>query len=189
LVKNAVSEATAVPVAFAITNEGSSGFRNLYVEMSMRSSAKGVHISEAIELDWQYTLPSTWQFTQQFRMPLDTIQDDVRQRLSQFDDEVRSLRQGHDSWSFAFEWSAMQPQRIRLIKPLVFVTTRQPATIEFNANVYADGFPQPVKLDATLRIDVEEQECKLADLMPEYAKLLERDVDFVPAKPIPVYVG
>jgi hypothetical protein len=62
------------------------------------------------------------------------------------------LRKTEKGWEFAFEWDALQPQRIRFIRPYLFVVTEEDASVQFTARVFADSFPEPVVFELAARI-------------------------------------
>jgi hypothetical protein len=75
-------------------------------------------------------------------------------------------------WKLALEWDAIQPQRLRLIKPIVFVASPDAAQLEVKARIYSDSFPAPYELHATLNIDVVDSPTDLKILLPDWSEII-----------------
>jgi len=86
--------------------------------------------------------------------------------LVKFRYEEEKLSKEENGWTFAFEWGALQPQRTRLIKPVLSIKAVRDVSIEFAAKVFADSFPKPILLKTSLEIGVNLISVKVADLIP-----------------------
>jgi hypothetical protein len=98
------------------------------------------------------------------------ISERVRRALANLD--VGKLQRIDRGWKLSFEWEALQPQRIRLIRPALYVYSPESANISVRAKVFADSFPEPLVLEANVRVEVNQSFTDLADLLPDWEKLL-----------------
>jgi hypothetical protein len=158
-VKSQIAEAVALPVLLAISNTSASGVRNLYVEMFIRSETEGVEIIDPIQRTMRGTRAATlgfWLFSKEFALP--------REKENKWE-ATQSLTKRDDGWTFSFEWGALQPQRVRFVQPQLLVSTERDAAVEFTAKVFADSFPQPVILNATLEVNVQRTEVSVKQLL------------------------
>lgn len=142
-----IRKASAFDVLLAIGNAGSSGIRNLYIEVSVRASSK-IDVVDAHK--WRYDLFFRTQFADQ---------------LSEVPREV------DDRWEFAFEWDAIQPQRVRLIKPRLTIAVIGETEVEFSAKVFADSLAEPVILKSQLNVSVRSKTCILTDIVADLDQL------------------
>lgn len=152
-------EVESVPVALAIRNPGSSGIRNLYVEMSI-SALKGdfgVFLQLPSTTQW-YTGSVVWNWSEP---------SEVERKLAKL--VGQDLSKEGEAWTFKFEWDALQPQRFRVIQPIVFLHVPGDCKAKINAKVYADSFPEPVVLDAEIAFTVRPRPTR-RDLILQKAK-------------------
>jgi len=142
--------AATIPVVLAVTNTGVSGIRNIYVEMSIRAIEGRIEVTDSFPNSRQmnYIISNFDQFT-------DAEDTYLLQKLEQLDKE--KFRQTDKGWSFSFEWSAIQPQRIRIVQPKMFIVAKSPAQVEFAATVFADSLPQPALLRARMNIAMQKK--------------------------------
>ena len=171
-----LTRAATVPVVLAVTNAGSSGIRNLFVEMSVRSSVNDVTVQDYPPGSLPAALPaslSSWVFTREF-----SLRSKRRGGFELNPDLAQEgLTKAEDGWHFSFEWVALQPQRVRLVEPQLFIKSTKDASVEFTAKVFADSFAEPLMLNATLDIVVRAKRTTLADLIPNLKSLLEEQPD------------
>jgi len=73
----------------------------------------------------------------------------------------------------SFECDAIQPQRTMIIEPTLYVTPRKKCSLEFNARVYSDSFPEPVLLSAQATFQVTKKKAPIGDVIPDWQKLAE----------------
>jgi hypothetical protein len=142
---------SAVPVLLAIRNSGSSGIRNLYVEMMITSTPGDVEVARSFArsnllytLSWGGVAPAAGE-----------------------PGIVEADGGGH---KLSFEWDALQPQRTRTL-PLLFVLVKSDAHVEFRATVFADNFPEPIILAADLTLNSRVKKTPLAQLVPDLDSL------------------
>jgi hypothetical protein len=63
---------------------------------------------------------------------------------------------------------ALQPQRIRLIKPVLYVYSPESAKLSIRAKVFADSFPEPFVLEANVSIEAKQSCTDLTDVLPNW---------------------
>lgn len=141
--------ASTADVLLAIRNTGSSGVRNLYVEMSIRSPSPVEIMDSSLH--------------NAFSAVFD--QNDLPELRSE------SLRKVDYGWEFTFEWDALQPQRYRVIRPRLLIRAASESHIDFTAKVFADSFPAPIVLQSRLDLVVRPRQCLFADIVPDVESL------------------
>jgi hypothetical protein len=140
-----VKSRSNVSVLLVIGNSGSAGIRNLYVEMSISVTSDGVTaVSDTLGKKFLWAL-NGWP----------TIQS-----------EAGALKEVDGGWELSFEWDALQPQRVRPMKPL-FIWVEADAKVSFTAKVFADSFPEPVILAADLNIGARLRHIDLTEAVPD----------------------
>jgi hypothetical protein len=164
-VEVSINAAVGVRVPLAIRNTGSSGIRNLYVQMIIRPTSDSVAVVTQEEADreagsvfreWLVNLRDyTWHTTTS---------------AAEFEDGENVAKTGN-GWEFTFEWGALQPQRIRLVKPTLIIRAKADSQVEFAAKVFADSLPEPIVLKTILNITVRSKPIALADLVPNLKAL------------------
>jgi hypothetical protein len=163
-----------IPLPIAIINDNSSGFRNLYVEIEVNSNSKNLEITVAPESsplsgNFRIFLSGTWGSDR-------GIAKYVDEKLSRFNAET--LQKTEHGWELSIEWDAIQPQRTRLIKPILYVYTRETAEVNFTAKIFADSLPEPVVLTAKANIQVNRPDVNLIDIAPQWKELLKKTERF-----------
>jgi len=136
-------EAGVVPVALTIVNTSPSGIRNLYVEMSIEAAAGIFEVSHSNPIapagfashDFFWTLGE---------------RSEVDKRLAKLTGE--GLNKEGTQWKYSFEWDALQPQRVRLVQPFIYLEISEACKAVFSAKVYADSFASPIILHADLSV-------------------------------------
>lgn len=174
LVKDAIKDRSYYPMALGVKNSTSSGIRNLYVELEISSSDSSVEITDTPNIG----PPSNWT---KFYLTLDwperrrpNVSRRVESSLARFDaDKLQSV---DGVWQLSFEWEALQPQRARLIKPVLYIHSPSTAKVSVRAKVFADSFPAPLIVSAELEITVQRSPVKLSEFLPDYEKILEENV-------------
>jgi len=152
--KKRIRFASAIPSLFVIQNSGSSGVQNLFVEM-------GVEVVEGAA-DVQTNPPANASYQRVYTIhDWDVIASGTSRAIPNlnfdFGDEIEE--------DHSFEWTSLQPQRSRLIKPGYWVIPSKASELHFTAKVFADSFAVPIELKAILKIDVEERHIEFASLI------------------------
>ena len=143
--QNARAQAAVVPIALTIKNTGSSGIRNLYVEMSIKALEGDVQVSDSDPARETGRFPFLWSAAGEA--------SEIERKLEKF--SGKGLTKEGNEWRFSFEWEALQPQRVRLIQPFTFLQVASVCKTDFSAKVYADSFANPIVLHAQLAVNVQ----------------------------------
>jgi nucleoside 2-deoxyribosyltransferase len=170
--QNACIEATLVPVILAIKNISSSGVRNLYVEMSITGSAGAFQVSETNPLgSFQYST-ATYYFSLAKNLYV-SEPSEIERKLQKLSSE--GLRKEGGGWKYSFEWDALQPHRIRVVQPFIYLLAPGACKAEFRAKVYADSFPNPIVLYAEIAVAVQPKLLKTDIVVAKAKELLEAE--------------
>lgn len=168
------------PVVLAIEN--SSRIRNLYVELDILATPDTVEVSESKpRVPGKGAAGSLIHWIEIAN--LDTWHEHLEdERYKTFDDvlakfDANKLQRIDRGWRVSFEWEALQSQRIRLIKPVLYVYSPESAEISIKAKVFADSFPEPFVLEANVSIEVKKSFADLAALLPNWKELLQKTHD------------
>jgi hypothetical protein len=140
-IRDRIRAESLASVVLGIRNAGASGVRNLYGEVLIQSSR-----------DIELRDPGILALGRGFW----TYYEALTSRLtSNLDNDDVGLRKTEKGWEFQFEWDALQPQRVRLIKPQLFIQPVGDTQIDFRARIFADSFPEPVFLQSALKVNVQ----------------------------------
>jgi hypothetical protein len=141
-------EAGVVPVALTIKNIGSSGIRNLYVEMSIKAGLGTFQVSHSYQSRSTSWLSSdvAYLWSTDLGEP-----SEIEQKLERLSGE--GLTKDGEEWKYSFEWDALQPQRVRLVQPFTFLQVSESCKADFSAKVYADSFANPIVLHAHMTVE------------------------------------
>jgi hypothetical protein len=174
----AIKEKSYFPIALVIKNSSPSGIRNLYVELNFSATSDKLEVTDSPEerlfqkstIVWSPTLFSLsgWE-----TRPSQILKH-VGRKLAKFDADT--LQRTDRGWRLSFEWEALQPQRMRLVKPVLYVYSPESAMLSFNAKVFADSFPEPFALEAKVSIEAKQSPIDLINLLPDWRKLLDEVV-------------
>jgi hypothetical protein len=166
LVARAVRERSYLPVALAIENSSPSGVRNVYVELDFSATSEKVELTQSplgVSLfEYRNVL-----FGDSYRSE---VWESTQRTVAKF--EEGNLQRTNVGWRLSFEWEALQPQRIRLIKPVLYLYSPESAKLSITAKVFADSFPEPFLLGANVSIEAKQSFITLTDLLPDWEKIL-----------------
>jgi len=160
LIKSQIHKLSAVPVRLAINNSGSSGVRNLYVEVSLKVVSGNARFSEG----WEEVMKDY----ERLMAP-----DLRRSSVTDVQRILNPIEKDTNERHFSFEWGAIQPRRVKMIEPIITVRAEENSVIAITARLFADSFPQPIDLKATLNIEVTRKDLPLEVLLPQIERLLK----------------
>jgi hypothetical protein len=156
------------PIAMAIENCSSSGIRHLYIELELSAS------SENVEITTPNTLVALSEIAPIYRSFLPAVllpskfERDIEAKF-----DLNRVQKTSKGWRMSCEWDAIQPQRVRLIKPVVYVYSPQSSQIIINAKIFADTFADPLVLTAELKMEAIKTDKSLGEFLPNWEKLLK----------------
>ena len=177
LVRVAVREKSYFPIALAIANSSASGVRNLYAELYFSATSKNLELSQTtlsrVRSIWSHAAISSWApyydpFAESDGRP--KIADRVQETLARF--QEGTLQRTDGGWRLSFAWEALQPQRIRLIMPVLYLYSAESAELSISAKVFADSFPEPLLLQANVSVEAKQTSVSLENLLPNWEKIL-----------------
>jgi hypothetical protein len=178
---NAIRAMSYFPIVLAINNSSSSGIRKLYVELDILPTSNTLEVSKSrsalirLGSDFEKLLFTTTWLSQESKEissileRYDKITEPLQRTLEKF--EAEKLQREELGWKLSFEWEALQPQRLRLIKPVLYIYSPESADLSLQAKVFADSLPKPLMLNANIRIDVKQSFLELTTLIPDWEKL------------------
>jgi hypothetical protein len=175
IISERIAETVAVPTVLAVQNATSSGVRDLYAEIAIGAESKRVQIARSLSRS-KY---STWTISSSIYSTVfdlaepSPVEAAISEKISHLEQEGFS-KEG-DGWKLSFEWGALQPQRMRLVKPVMFVMASESTALKFSARFFADGFAQPLDVAARLEIVVDPIDVTVDELLPDIrARLAEK---------------
>jgi hypothetical protein len=75
------------------------------------------------------------------------------------------------NWSIPFEWEGLQPQRVKLIQPVIYASCFHNSTIQITAKIFADSLAEPISVEAEASIEVERREVTFAELISDWRSI------------------
>jgi hypothetical protein len=166
-----------LPIPLIIENFGQSGIRNLYVELDLLPNHDEVEVTQSPEVPFSSWSSSIFIAANAIigrpKLSRSFQSNETEKSLAKFDPD-KLQRIGRD-WRLTFEWDALQPQRQRLIKPVLHVYSPKTAQLTIKAKVFADTFPEPFLLEAHLSIEAEPVISDLEMVLPDWKQLIEED--------------
>lgn len=159
-----IQEQTVIPINLAIDNSSSSGVRNLYVELNLKSSSKNSTLSESPSIKSSGFFSSLFSFESKSKTKLAKLDSD-------------QLQETDEGWKLAFDWDAIQPQRTRALKQSLFYSSEKSSTLFATAKVFADSFAEPLIFDIEMKVEIREKELSLNDVFPEWENEIEKQTE------------
>jgi len=160
-----ITRAATLPIVLGISNTGSQGIRNLYVDMMISASNANVEVFDSLPATSHHWGLSPWSTT---FSSYSFVEPDAEPQQNPWQEGLREEDQG---WRLSFEWDALQPKRVRFIQPRLFIRASSDVNVNFVARVFADSFPQPLPLSAALRISTELKRMTPTELLPDLDSL------------------
>jgi hypothetical protein len=82
------------------------------------------------------------------------------------------LQKVDGTWRQSGDWASLQPQRVRVIKPILYAYCQECTTISIKVNTYAESFPEPIELKAEAELKIEKQVVTLMELVPSWEAIV-----------------
>lgn len=160
-----VRKLLTVPMILAIRNSGTSTIRDTYVEVLLAPSSSDIKISNRSVTEEDVLLA-------RYYGKGESDDDEARPQL----DRLRSsgLVKLDEKWKLSFECGSIQPDRVRLVEPILFITAESSGVIDIETTVYADSFPTPVKCFAQFEVALKDTPMSVRDVMKDCDAYLTR---------------
>lgn len=146
----AQQKAVAVPMVLGIRNTGAVGIRNLFIEISIRPVSEECAVSRYLPTarrpDWSL-------FSMHYAWNTDESSTEYDEKLAKLIGKELTAENG--VWKLRLEWEALQPKRLRVVEPLIFLNFKTSGTVSISARVYAETFAAPLLLEATVTSQIE----------------------------------
>ena len=162
-----------VPVILGIKNTSSSGINSLYAELMFFIDTLDAELTQnpvsSGRSVWAYTtnqlLSLSWPEAE-----VSEVASSVERKLPRYNPE--QLQRNESGWTLFFDWSALQPQRTRLIKP-IYLFAPDTSMLTIQVKIFAESLPEPLSLSAIMHIDVQEVSVDLAEILPNWKEIAE----------------
>ncbi len=156
------------PVVIGIENTGSTGIRNWYVQLEFSTSSAELSLSNrhpgrSARVFYKNVFSS-------MRIRGSEALEALEKTFTQFEPGVLTSTEG--VWKLGLEWDAIQPQRLRLVKPFLFLRAKSSGSLKIIAKIYSDSFAAPYLLEAELSVKSEISNAALDDALPEWKEIL-----------------
>jgi hypothetical protein len=71
------------------------------------------------------------------------------------------------TWTISCELERLQPQRTKIIHPVIHASCFHDTTIQITAKIFADSFAEPISLEAHASIEVDRRQVRFAELLSD----------------------
>ncbi len=164
----AIRRQLTVPLAMLINNPSSSGIRNIFVSLNISSDKTQVHVTQFLErgvelLGNVHAWSVSFAGKREDELPAFSA---LREKVREFD--TGKLQRVGDCWSLSCEWESLQPQRKRLIEPILYIQVEESTKLNIEAKIFSDSFSEPLLLKAEAHIQVVEKQVDLEELIPDW---------------------
>jgi hypothetical protein len=199
-----------IPLAVVLGNIGTTGVRNIFVELSYHSTSESTMLfTQRPTIDDVYRTAPMSLF---FQRNLETFDDRVEMSSSAsttfipvnfdgtlstfvgnnivtkkdksfmnsnrgFETAINNLTETRlktvdkQNWNISFEFEGLQPQRIKLIQPIIYVSSLISNVIRVRARIFADSFAEPISVEAEASIEVDKREVAFAELTRDWQSI------------------
>jgi hypothetical protein len=172
-----------------LENIGVTGVRNIFVELTYRSTAESTilltqkpTIDETSDL-WSKTILQLHQWTTiEPRLPPVSSLPTRNKQVMTKDNSFMKANYGFESsinnfskselktvdkhtWTISAELEGLQPQRTKIIQPVIYASCFHDTTIQITAKIFADSFAEPISLEADASIEVDRRQVRFARLV------------------------
>lgn len=155
-----------IPILLAIENIGSVGIRNTYVEFYFRADSSEFILTNRRQLGSRRV---------SFNLLWGSENDDQIDEIIQ-QSEPGSLQKIGEGWQLSQSWDAVQPQRKRIVKPVLYISSPISCNLEISARIYSDSFTIPLVLNASCRLEVTNVDTELSEFIPDWKeKISDKD--------------
>jgi hypothetical protein len=185
-----------VPLATLLENIGATGVSNIFMELTYNSTAEstmllsqrpsideiyesgvwgGIRYFNYDEVLFRYNLdhvPSLVSRSARKRQIV-TGDDSFTKIIYGFDSSIRNLSRSElktldkHTWGISSELDGLQPQRTKLIQPIIYASCFHNTTIHITAKIFADSFAEPISVETEASVEVERREVRFDELIDD----------------------
>ena len=181
-----------VPLALLLENRGTTGVRNIFAEVTYNSTSErtilltqGADIRDFYESEGLYTEAlrlydfAHWGRVKGRGKRVITKKDDrfantiygFQSSINNFSRKAELKTLDKHSWIIPIEWDGLQPQRTKLIQPVIYASCFENTTISISAKIFADSFAEPISVEAEAIIEVDRREVTFAELIADWRSI------------------
>ena len=179
------------PLLFAIKNLTSVSLQDLYIELEIFSESKNLNITDSIQeayylanigsyfptVYWEvgpvYTIPTSHIVYESSCVTHHPIVKKINDIFSKY--KPTKLYKKENSWKICFELNVLQPQRLQILEPALYVKTIESNSISIKSKIYTDLFPRPYEFDLKLEIKVTYKQIKYENLDSTWIEYIEKN--------------
>jgi hypothetical protein len=180
-----------VPIALLLENIGATGVRNIFAELTYRSTADSTilltqkpTIDETSDL-WSDTIIQLrqWSNIEHGLSSVSSLPTRKKQVMAK-DNSFMKTNYGFESsisnfyrnelktidkhtWTISCELEGLQPQRTKIIHPVIHASCFHDTTIQITAKIFAGSFAAPISLEAHASIEVDRRQVRFAELLSD----------------------
>jgi hypothetical protein len=186
-----------VPIALMLENVGPTGVRNIFAELTYRSTTESTML-----FTQKPTNPTELYFNPIITLASNPLLQRPSEKIISFSGDIQlprrvqligkedySFTKTNDAfessinnltrrelktidkrnWSISFEWEGLQPQRTKIIQPVIYGSFFDNSVIHITARIFADSFAEPVSVEAEASIEVDRREVTFVELTSNWA--------------------
>jgi hypothetical protein len=181
-----------VPIGILLENIGTIGVRNIFAELNYRSTegttillTRRAMIEDTYDTEWS-NLTLSYNYDRIIEKNIEAIKKG--RYIPKRDESFSKINYGLESsianlsrkelkpidkhnWSIPFELEGLQPQRAKLIQPVVYASCFHNTVMRISAKIFADSFAEPISVEAVANIEVERREVTVADLLSDWRSM------------------
>lgn len=163
------------PLLFAIKNLASISLQYLYIELEIFPESKNLNITDSIQETYYLAntgsyFPIVYESSCVAHYP---IVEKINDILSKY--KPTKLYKKENSWKICFEIDVLQPQRLQILEPVLYVKSVEPSSLLIKSKIYTDLFLKPYEFDLKLEIKVTDKQIKYEDLDSSWIKYIEEN--------------
>ena len=167
-----------IPLALLLENIGATGIRNVFLELTYRSAAESTMLStekpfsfdryDALRLG-PYIAELASRSAKKRRV-VGKMDITFAKIYAEFESAITNLSKSElktidkHTWSISSELEALQPQRMKIIRPVIYASCFHDTNIHITAKIFADSFAEPISVEAEASIEVSRREVRFAEL-------------------------
>ena len=197
-----------VPIAVLLENIGNAGVRNIFAELNYNSTSETTilltqraTIDESYSSEWRNTIfHHNYDALLENALGLEKIQTvNKRRYIPKTDKSFSKISYGFEAsianlsrkelktidkhnWRIPFELEGLQPQRAKLIQPVVYASCFHNTVMHISAKIFANSFAEPISVEAVANIEVDRREVTVAELISNWRSISRFQLSHFPTR-------